>query len=58
MDIITFQSVWAVTDFACFFGIVWWAYGKNRKSRFDEDANLVFADDEPATSSKNEGVTK
>ena len=58
MDIITFQSVWTVTVFACFIGIVWWAYGKNRKSRFDEDANLVFADDEPATSSKNEGVTR
>ncbi|MEZ9232688.1 cbb3-type cytochrome oxidase subunit 3 [Vibrio amylolyticus] len=57
MDIITFQSVWTVTVFACFMGIVWWAYGKDRKSRFDEDANLVF-DDELPTNKANEGVTK
>ncbi|MEZ8823784.1 cbb3-type cytochrome c oxidase subunit 3 [Vibrio sp. 10N.261.55.A7] len=57
MDIITFQSVWTVTVFACFMGIVWWAYGKDRKSRFDEDANLVF-DDELPTNKTNEGVTK
>ena len=57
MDIITFQSVWTVTVFACFIGIVWWAFGKNRKSRFDEDANLVFADEAPAKA-KNQGVTK
>ncbi|MCZ8500001.1 CcoQ/FixQ family Cbb3-type cytochrome c oxidase assembly chaperone [Vibrio lentus] len=42
MDIITFQSVWTVTVFACFIGIVWWAYGRIIKTRFDEDANLVF----------------
>ncbi|WP_454441435.1 cbb3-type cytochrome oxidase subunit 3 [Vibrio bathopelagicus] len=57
MDIITFQSVWTVTVFACFIGIVWWAFGKNRKSRFDEDANLVFADEAPAKDI-NQGVTK
>ncbi|MFA0014913.1 cbb3-type cytochrome oxidase subunit 3 [Vibrio lentus] len=57
MDIITFQSVWTVTVFACFIGIVWWAFGKNRKSRFDEDANLVFADETPAKDIK-QGVTK
>ncbi|MGF1755657.1 cbb3-type cytochrome oxidase subunit 3 [Vibrio profundi] len=57
MDIITFQSIWTVTVFACFIGIVWWAFGKNRKSRFDEDANLVFADEaQPKTN--NQGVTK
>ena len=57
MDIITFQSVWTVTVFACFIGIVWLAFGKNRKSRFEDDANLVFAD-EAETSSKEQGVTK
>ncbi|MCK6265007.1 cbb3-type cytochrome c oxidase subunit 3 [Vibrio sp. ZSDE26] len=57
MDIITFQSVWTVTVFSCFMGIVWWAFGKDRKSRFDEDANLVFDDEFPANKT-DEGVTK
>ncbi|MGF1694233.1 cbb3-type cytochrome c oxidase subunit 3 [Vibrio kyushuensis] len=57
MDIITFQSIWTVTVFACFIGIVWWAYGKDRKSRFDEDANLVFDDEIPAKTT-SQGVTK
>jgi cytochrome c oxidase cbb3-type subunit 4 len=43
--------------FVSFIGVVWWAYGKNRKARFDEDANLVFADEQTQTS-KEKGVTK
>jgi cytochrome c oxidase cbb3-type subunit 4 len=32
---------------ADFLGIVWWAYGvKSNKQRFDEAANLPFADAE------------
>ncbi|MGF1749550.1 MULTISPECIES: cbb3-type cytochrome oxidase subunit 3 [Vibrio] len=57
MDIGTIHSIWTVVLFGCFIGIVWWAYGKNRKSRFDEAANLVFADEQPTTSEK-EGVSK
>lgn len=29
-----------------FAGICWWAYAPRRKKRFDEAANLPFADDE------------
>ncbi|MGV2989313.1 cbb3-type cytochrome oxidase subunit 3 [Vibrio sp. E150_011] len=57
MDIGTIHSIWTVVLFSCFIGIVWWAYGKKRKDRFDEDANLVFADEQPSTS-EEEGVTK
>lgn len=28
-----------------FSGIVWWAYSKKQKRRFDEAANLPFADE-------------
>lgn len=28
-----------------FAGIVWWAYSKKQKPRFDEAANLPFADE-------------
>ncbi|ADT87065.1 cytochrome c oxidase subunit CcoQ [Vibrio furnissii CIP 102972] len=43
--------------FVCFIGVVWWAYGKKRKARFDEAANLIFADEQQAPS-KKQGVTK
>ncbi|MCJ2376597.1 CcoQ/FixQ family Cbb3-type cytochrome c oxidase assembly chaperone [Vibrio sp. ZSDZ34] len=57
MDIGTIHSIWTIVLFVSFIGVVWWAYGKNRKARFDEDANLVFAD-EQAPTSKEKGVTK
>ncbi|AIU66802.1 cytochrome C oxidase [Vibrio coralliilyticus] len=57
MDIGTIHGIWTIVLFVCFIGVVWWAYGKSRKSRFDEAANLVFADEEQ-TPSKEQGVTK
>ncbi|MDE1237340.1 cbb3-type cytochrome oxidase subunit 3 [Vibrio aestuarianus] len=57
MDIGTIHSIWTIVLFVCFIGVVWWAYGKNRKARFDEDANLIFADEPPKTA-KEQGVTK
>ncbi len=49
MNIGTFHSIWTVAIFISFFGVVWWAYGKKRKDRFEEDANLVFADERTST---------
>ncbi|GAA04126.1 MULTISPECIES: cbb3-type cytochrome oxidase subunit 3 [Photobacterium] len=46
MDIGTVHSIWTVILFTSFIGIIVWAYSKRQKSRFDEAANLVFADDE------------
>ncbi|MGF1736697.1 MULTISPECIES: cbb3-type cytochrome oxidase subunit 3 [Photobacterium] len=46
MDIGTVHSIWTVVLFTSFIGIVLWAYSKRQKSRFDEAANLVFADEE------------
>lgn len=58
MSIATFHSIWTVVLFVSFFGVVWWAFGKNRKARFEEDANLVFADEQAATTKNNKGVSK
>ncbi len=58
MDIGTIHSLWTIVLFGCFIGVVWWAYGKKRKSRFDEAANLIFADEEQKTPSEKQGVTK
>lgn len=46
MDINDLRSIMTVVSFAVFIGIVWWAYGKGTKQRFDEAANLPFAEDE------------
>ncbi|HBV75710.1 MULTISPECIES: cbb3-type cytochrome oxidase subunit 3 [Vibrio] len=53
MDIITLHSIWTLVLFISFCGVLWWACGKNRQSRFDEAANLIF-DDEPEESSKEQ----
>ncbi|WP_104399782.1 cbb3-type cytochrome oxidase subunit 3 [Vibrio penaeicida] len=57
MDIGTIHSIWTIVLFVSFLGVVWWAYGKSRKARFDEAANLVFADEQEPSENK-EGVTK
>ena len=43
MDINDLRSIMTVVSFAVFLGIVWWAYGKGSKHRFDDAANLPFA---------------
>ena len=57
MDFGTIHSIYTVVLFATFIGIVWWAFGKKRKARFEEDANLVFADEEKDPQN-NQGVKK
>ena len=57
MDFGTIHSIYTVVLFASFIGIVWWAFSKKRKARFEEGANLVFADEEQTTPN-NQGVKK
>ena len=45
MDINDLRSIVTVVSMLTFLGIVWWAYGvKSNKQRFEEAANLPFAD--------------
>jgi cytochrome c oxidase cbb3-type subunit IV len=46
MDITTLRIIATIASFAAFLAIVWWAYAKANKSRFEADALLIFADDE------------
>jgi cytochrome c oxidase cbb3-type subunit 4 len=47
MELNDLRSIVTVISLMTFLGIVWWAYGiKGNKKRFDEAANLPFADDE------------
>lgn len=45
MDYGTIGSIFTVTVFVSFIGIVLWAYSGRNKARFDEAANLVFDDE-------------
>lgn len=61
MDIGTFHGIWTIVLFVSFIGVVWWAYGKSRKSRFEEAANLIFDDEhhhQSATKQTQQGVDK
>ncbi|MBS1189658.1 MAG: Cbb3-type cytochrome oxidase component [Rhodocyclaceae bacterium] len=53
MDINDLRSITTVLSMLTFLGIAWWAYSRGNKGRFEEAANLPFAehDDEGAASS-------
>lgn len=44
MDINDLRSISTVVSLITFVGIIWWAYARGNKSRFDEAANLPFAE--------------
>ncbi|WP_411358449.1 cbb3-type cytochrome oxidase subunit 3 [Pseudidiomarina salilacus] len=46
MDYITWRSIYTVLVFVVFVAIIWWAYSKSSKKRFDEAANSIFEEDE------------
>jgi cytochrome c oxidase cbb3-type subunit 4 len=45
MDINDMRSIVTVLSFATFVGIVWWAYSRQSRQRFEEAARLPFADE-------------
>ena len=48
MDINLLRTIITVACFAAFVAIAIWAFAPGRRKRFDEAANLPFADDEIA----------
>jgi len=48
MDINVVRGVITALSLVCFIGVVAWAFWPGRKKRFDEAANLPFADDDRA----------
>ena len=46
MDGAMINAVLTVVFFLTFAGIVWWAYGKDRKQRFENDAQIPLLDDD------------
>lgn len=57
MDINILRSAVTVIAFACFLGIVWWAYSARSRQGFEEAAQLPFSDDELSAAPRNEGKT-
>lgn len=48
MDINDLRSIMTVVSLVTFLGIVWWAYSRGNGKRFEEAANLPFAEDDRA----------
>jgi cytochrome c oxidase cbb3-type subunit 4 len=44
-DINLLRSAATVLSFVAFLGIVWWAYSRHNRARFDEAAALPFKSD-------------
>ena len=44
MDINTWRGLATIFTMIAFFGVVFWAYSSKRKARFDDAANLPFAE--------------
>lgn len=54
MDLTDIHAIWTVVLFVGFIGIVIWAYSSRQKARFNEAANLVFADEQKAQNNNEE----
>lgn len=46
MDINDWRGVAVITCLIAFLTIVFWAYSKKNKARFEEAANVIFEDDD------------
>ena len=51
MEVVTLRTITTLALFATFVGVCIWAWSKKRKKRFEDAANLPFADDDVANRS-------
>lgn len=54
MDAGTLGAISTVLVMIAFFGVCWWAFSPKRKKRFEDDANIPFADDAKAKDQQND----
>jgi cytochrome c oxidase cbb3-type subunit 4 len=54
LDLGLVRGLIALITLATFLGICWWAYRPKNRSRFKEDALLVFDDEERARAKQSE----
>ena len=53
MDYGTYRGVYTLILLVLFLIIVYWAYSKKRKSKFDDIANSIFDEDETENDKQN-----
>ena len=53
MDYGTYRGVYTLILLVLFLIIVYWAYSKKRKSKFDDIANSIFDEDEKGNDKPN-----
>ena len=53
MNFSLIQSIWTIVVMVLFVGIVIWAWSSKRKARFDEAANIPFAEEDDMTSAEH-----
>ena len=54
MDMGTLQGIATILVMIAFFGVCWWAYSPKRKKKFEEAANLPFADEQQTGKQQSE----
>jgi cytochrome c oxidase cbb3-type subunit 4 len=54
MDSGTLSGIITALFIAVFIGIVWWAFSRGNKQRFEEDGRLPFEEDDDAPTSKGD----
>lgn len=52
MDLNTVRGLSTILVMIAFFGVCWWAFSPSRKKKFEEAANLPFADDRDVANDK------
>jgi cytochrome c oxidase cbb3-type subunit 4 len=58
MDIGTLRGLGTLLVLVAFVSVTLWAYSGRNKSRFDEAANLPFADESPSKKSEEEQASR
>jgi cytochrome c oxidase cbb3-type subunit IV len=58
MELNLLRSLVTLISFVAFVGIVYWAFSRKNRARFDDAANLPFADDDAAASRADSGAGK
>ncbi|MCR6651107.1 MAG: cbb3-type cytochrome c oxidase subunit 3 [Cellvibrionaceae bacterium] len=58
MDINTLRSISPILVLLAFIGVCWWAFAPKRRKRFEEAANLPFADEPPQSDAKKATATE
>ncbi|GLS26259.1 cbb3-type cytochrome oxidase subunit 3 [Marinibactrum halimedae] len=57
MDLNTLRGLSTILVMIAFAGVCWWAFSPRRKQRFEDDANLPFADEPSSTIQRDDSKT-